>query len=148
MTLNDINNYIIRHNLNKPSRKRESVYQRMYLYGVLYHCHKKTLMDIAKLFYKKDHVSIRHALIKAEYVQHYEEFIDATRVLMECYPFIIPPYENKVYSTTKKIRQSQSLKVTITLTKKKFVEFLESEDPNIVFEILWKQFTKSVRNAK
>jgi hypothetical protein len=105
-------------------------------------------MQIAQMFNKKDHVTIRSSLVKAEYVQNYEDYIEATRVLMEMIPFIIPPYKEYVRSPLIKKHSPQNLKVTVSLTKKQFYNYMHSQDINIIFDILWKQFSKSQRYAK
>jgi hypothetical protein len=148
MTFPDICNYIIRHNLDTASRKKNLIHKRMYLYAYLYYNYKKSLVQIAKMFNKADHVTIRHALISGEYVQHYDNFIEDTKDLMELAPFIIPPYINKVDRKALSKSRPRSLRVTVTLSQKQFNDFIKTQDEHIILDLLWKQFTKSTRNDK
>lgn len=148
MTIEDIENYIIRHNLNIPSNKPYVVYQRMFLYAYLYHIHKCTLRSIADMFNKKDHVTVRNGLIKAEYAQHYDEFIDATTTLMECTKFIIPPYKYRDRPKKKIQKPLDKYNINVKLTKAQFINYIKSKDEDIIYDILWEQFIKSSRYAK
>ena len=148
MTTQDIEHYVIRHNLNLPSRKQEDVYQRMFLYAYLFHHHKWTLRKIADLFRKKDHVTIRHALIEAETYQHYPEFIEATTLLMEQTRFIIPPYKFRERKQLKPKKTLDKFTVTVRLSKQKYIAYLKSKDEDLIFDILWDTFIKNIRYAK
>lgn len=146
MNIEDIENYIIRYNLNYPSRKGENVYKRMFLYAYLYHHHKWTLERIAKLFNKKDHVVIRHALLDADVIQHHKKFIEATSYLKDCTSFIIPKYDPKSRTTKKKPkRKEETITITVTLTKRKFLEYTRKKDPKVILNMLWKIMSSKPR---
>lgn len=148
MTIEDIQHYIIRYNLDSASRKPDKVYQRMFLYAYLFHKHKWTLRKIANLFNKKDHITIRHSLIQAETYKHYPEFIDATTLLMEQTRFIIPPYKYTKRGEKKHKKPLDNYTLTVRLSKQKYINYLKSKDENIIFDVLWDMFVKNVRYAK
>jgi hypothetical protein len=146
MTIQDIEHYVIRYNLDSASRKEELVYQRMFLYAYLYHHHKWTLRNIATLFKKKDHVTIRHALLEADDIQHREEFITATALLMEQTKFIIPPYKYKGRKYNKK--SATRFSITVNVKKEQYINYLKSKDQDIVFDAIWDLFVKHIKYAK
>jgi hypothetical protein len=146
MTIEDIERYIIRYNLNIASRKPADVYQRMFLYAYLYHHYKWTLKRISNLFNKKDHVTIRHALIEAETYQHYPEFIEATILLMEQTRFIIPPYTFPKSSQQK--QTPDKFTVTVNISKQKYINYLKTKDEELIYNILWDTFTKNIKHGK
>jgi hypothetical protein len=148
MTIKDIENYIIRYNLNIASRKPSDVYQRMFLYAYLYHNYNWTLKKIADLFNKKDHVTIRHALIEAETYQHYPEFIETTTLLMEQTRFIIPPYKFSNRNQLKQKKTPDKFTVTINLSKQKYINYLKTKDEELIYDVLWYTFTKNIRYVK
>lgn len=148
MTIEDIEKYIIRYNLNIASRKPADVYQRMFLYAYLYHHYKWTLKRISNLFNKKDHVTIRHALIEAETYKHYPEFIEATTLLMEQTRFIIPPYKFPNRSQIKQKQTPNKFTVTVSISKQKYINYLKTKDEELIYDILWYTFTKNIKYAK
>lgn len=145
MTTQDIEYYVIRHNLNIPSRKPEHVYQRTFLYGYLYHHYKWSLVSIAKLFNKKDHVSIIHALKNAETIQHYDDYITATKLLREQVPYVIPPYATKKYTQKKIKKEPSSFSVTVKLNKDDYIQYLKAQDKEIIYNALWKIFIQKIK---
>lgn len=145
MTIEDIKNYIIRHNLNIASRKPEVIYQRMFLYAYLFHHHKWTLKKIATLFNKKDHVTVRHALIEAYHRQHYTEFIDTTVSIMEQTRFIIPEYAPRIKKQRVFKKSPDSFAVTVKLSKQKYITYLKTKDEDLIFDALWDLFIQKIR---
>jgi len=146
MTIEDIEKYVIRHNLNYPSRKDTNKYKRMFLYAYLYYHHKWTLMAIAKLFNKQGHVTVRNALQQADRLQHYDQFIEATVEIMECTRFIIPEYRgsNKRINKRKK-RKEEVITVTVDLTKRAYLKYMKTQDPEIILDILWKRIISKTK---
>jgi hypothetical protein len=148
MTIEDIERYIIRYNLNIASRKPADVYQRMFLYAYLYHHYKWTLKRISNLFNKKDHVTIRHALIEAETYQHYPEFIDATALLMQQTRFIIPTYKVAKRNQVKQKKTLDKFTITVRLSKEKYINYLKTKDEELIYDVLWDIFTKNIKYVK
>lgn len=145
MNIEDIERYVIVHNLNIASRKPEVIHQRMFLYAYLYHHYHWTLVRIAKLFNKKDHITIRHALIEAFHRQHYSDFIDSTVSLMEQTRFIIPEYIPNVKKPRVYKRNSNTFTVTVKLSKQKYIAYLKSKDEELIFDVLWHTFTNNIK---
>lgn len=137
MTIEDIKNYIIKHNLDTSSRKAEFIDCRMYLYAILYHQKRWSLTKIAKLFKKKDHIPVRSALMQAHYLQYDERFIENTQELMELHPFVIPPYINQNECT------NPNYDLLLNLDKESFIRYMQTKDMNVVYDMLWEQMVQT-----
>ena len=145
MTIDDVKTYIIRYNLNTSSRKADAIDQRMYLYAYLFYMLEMSLENVARMFTYIDkkgqvvhrgHDTVRHALLKADYVQHDDRFIENTKLLNQQLRFIIPPYSKNRKSTRHKFE------VCLTLTKDKFVEFMKSQNEIVIYDYLWTVMTQ------
>jgi len=138
MTLNDIKTYIIKQNLDSPSRKRKAVDQRMYLYAYIYHfLNYKNLTKIGKLFGNRNHASIRHALINAPEIQFQEDFLNNTKELNDQIPIIIPEYKQSLKN------RPNTYKLTIKVSRSDFYEYIETKDKKIIYDILFRHLIKS-----
>jgi len=148
MTIEDIENYIIRYNLNSGSRKAEIIDQRMYLYAYLFHIHNLSLAKTGAMFsytnnkgklVVKDHATVRHALRKADYVQHEERFIENTERLNSQLRFVIPPYKEEQFPT------SEKFEVCLSLGKERFVEFMKAQNDIVIYDFLWDIMTVTAK---
>ena len=146
MTIKDIETYIIRYNLNTSSRKAEVIDQRMYLYAYLFYMIELPLEKVGAMFsyinkkgklVPRGHDTVRHALLKADYQQHDERFIENTKLLSEQLRFVIPPYDKDRVPTREKFE------VCLTLSKDKFVEFMKSQNEVVVYDYLWTIMTQA-----
>jgi len=138
MTLNDIKTYIIKQNLDSPSRKRKAIDQRMYLYAYIYHfLNYKNLTKIGKLFGNRNHASIRHALINAPQIQFQEDFLNNTKELNDQIPIIIPEYKQSLKNIT------HTYELNIKVSRSEFYTYMETKDNKIVYDILFRHLIGS-----
>ena len=76
--ISDVHSYIIENDLDTNSRKRESAYQRWYLYEFLKNNTFLTLEEIGKLF-DRDHSTVLHGL------KEFQKFKDDEQFFYTCY---------------------------------------------------------------
>lgn len=148
MTVEDITNHKIRYNLDSKSRKRYYICNRMYCYAMLFYMHKWSLSRIGDLF-NTDHATVLSALKKADYVQHYDEFIEHTELLQQQTPnFIIPKYTaNPRRKKKSKSETIESFNISFTVNKKEYIEHIKNKDLSEVYEMLW-QLTIDKLNSR
>lgn len=145
MTIEDIERYKIRYNIDKKCREEYYIYNRMYLYAILFHIHKLSLAKIGKMF-KTDHANVRNALIEATKVQHNGKFQMEVQLLYDQYYFIIPEYVNTFKSRAKnRTATKDEYIIKKKVTKKEYFKFLESKDPHIVYQMLWDLTVKTLK---
>jgi len=113
----------------------------------LYHSLKiDNLSSIGRMF-GKGHATVRSALIKAEYIQHQEEFIENTKDLMEQIPFIIPKYKPKNIKLSSVQKKGKEYVLTIKITKTAFYEYAKTKDIEVIFDFLFKQMLFNAPHA-
>jgi hypothetical protein len=146
MTIKDIETYIIRYNLNTSSRKAEVIDQRMYLYAYLFHIIELPLEKIGAMFsyvnnkgklVPRGHITVRHALLKADYQQHDDRFIKNTKLLNQQLRFVIPPYD------VDRVPTKNKFEVCLTLSKDRFIEFIKSQNDLVIYDYLWTIMTQN-----
>jgi hypothetical protein len=135
MNIEDIKLNIIRYNLDIKSRKKYYIYNRMYLYAILFHIHNWSLSKIGDLFNVK-HDTVLNALRKVEYVQHYTEFHKHTALIQAQFYFLIPPYKNERGAKTKQ-PSVRKYEVCMEVTKAKYINYLKGKDPELIYEAMW-----------
>ena len=137
MTIEDIEHFKIRYNIDKKSRKEYYTFNRMYLYAILFYIHKISLAKIGVRF-GTDHATVRNALITLGQIQHTEKFQEKVEMLTDQYYFIVPEYKN-TYGSRKKVNVKKKDKFYIKLEVKKeeYIEYLKRKNPEIVYDRLW-----------
>jgi hypothetical protein len=145
MDINDIKNYIIRHNLNIPGRHMKKVDQRMYLYAYIYHYLKiDNLSTIGEMF-KINRGSVRNALIKVVDIQFDDTYIQNTKELNYQIPFIAPKYNSKNIKANKKHyleKKGKQYQLKIQVTKEVYFEYMRKQNTDIVFDYLFRLMLK------
>lgn len=137
MTIEDIEHYKIRYNIDKRSRKEYYTFNRMYLYAILFYIHKLSLEKIGKMF-EHHHATVRNALIEIGSVQHTEKFQDIVKPLTDQYYFIVPEYKNTFgYRTKKGVKKKDKFIIKMEVTKEQYMEYMQTKDAQIVYDRLW-----------
>lgn len=166
MDLQNVQAYIIKNNLNTKSRKREIVDQRAYLFAYLFHfLNIRNLSKIGRMFARLDkngrpaekikvikgerttvidcpeHATVRHHLVISAQIQFHDEFIKNTKELHDKIPIIIPEYKNKARNVGKLPdvkKRGKEYEITIKVTKDVFFDYAKKQDPNVIFDYLFK----------
>jgi len=137
MTIEEIENFKIRYNIDTRSRKEYYTFNRMYLYAILFYIHKLSLAKIGKRF-GYDHATVRNALIAVASVQHTEKFQDAVKLLTDQHYFIVPEYKNTFGARAKKdIKKRDKFFIKMEVTKVEYMEYMQEKDPQVVYDKLW-----------
>jgi len=145
MTIEDIENYIIRYNIDKKDRSEYYIFNRMYLYAILFYKHQLSLEKIGKMF-KLGHVPVRNALIEVHALQNQETFQKHVKLLTDQYYFIVPQYKNKFGGRrTKNKTQREEFHIKIKVTKRQYLDHLKDKDSAELMEIIWKLTLKTLK---
>ena len=143
MTLEDIENFKIKYNIDRKSRKHYYIFNRMYLYSMLFYIHKLSLAKIGVMF-GTDHSTVRNALIAVSSVQHTETFQDAVKPLTDQHYFIVPEYQNTFGNRAKKdIKKKDKFFIKIEVTKNEYMQYMQKKNPLIVYDRLWDLMLKN-----
>lgn len=134
MTIEDVKNYIVRHNLTERTRKRTVSDPRMYLYAYLFHEKKLNLSQIALIF-GRGHDTVRSGVIAVFTTQHYDDFIENTKELMDQLRFIVPEYVDRKKRVKK--REERLYSVNVKLTKSQYRKYMRKQNPDVIFELLF-----------
>jgi len=143
MTLQDVENYIIRHNLNERTRKREISDPRMYLYAYLFHKLGLNFSEIGKIF-GRNHAAIRSGVIAVFTTQHYDDFVEHTQELMDQLRFIVPEYKDRKVRTTE--RKEKLYTVNVKLTKTQFNKYMKKKDEKVILDLLFNAMVEQSRS--
>jgi hypothetical protein len=147
MTIEDIEAYIIRYNIDKKCREEYYIHNRMYIYSILFHINKWSLSRIGILF-DVGHDTVRNALIEVTKVQHTDKFQDSVQLLYDqCY-FIVPIYKNRYKKRGRnriRVRNDSEYTLKMKVTKKKYFEFLDKQDSDIIYQMLWDLTIKKLK---
>lgn len=136
MNIEQVLDYVEKHNLNKKSNKRVIVDRRNYVIAYMYHILKiHNLSTLGTMLGNRNHATIINSLKNAHSLKDDNEFVINTIDIRSYIEFDIPPYISVRKTQELEIdysRQTSSMCVTIKLQKKEFVEYLKTQDQTIV----------------